>query len=134
VEPFARPVGAGHFAFIVAVVTVSAFVVSGDVAVIPEALLVGSIVGGVHLLVGRGLARVLPVPEVPSAPAERAGLTRPYLLRWALRWALTGVVLTAGVLAYAFAVEPSVLGAVYLLLPVLLLVVLVVIVLRRARD
>jgi len=128
---------AWHFAFIVTVVTVSAFAVSGDVAVIPPALLVGAMVGSVHLLVGHGLARVLPAPEVPedAISAERARLTRPYLLRWALRWALTGVVLTAGVLAYAFAVEPSVLGAVYLSLPVLLLlVVLVVIVLRRARD
>jgi len=52
-----------------------------------------------------------------------------------LRWALVGVVLTAGVLAYALAVGAPVLGVVYLLsLPVLLVVVMVVIVLLRARD
>jgi hypothetical protein len=118
---------------IVAAVVAGAVAASGDVEVIPAALLVGAVLVGVNLAVRRGLNRLLPAPEVPddATPGERARLMRPYVLGWML----VVVVLTAGAFGLAVAFGgPSTLGAVYLSLPLVFVLVMGTIALRRARD
>lgn len=122
-----------HLVLIVAAVVVGAVVASGDVEVIPAALLVGAVLVGVNLAVRRGLNRLLPTPEVPddATPGERARLMRPYVLGWML----VVVVLTAAAFALAFAFGgPSTLGAVYLSMPLVFVLVMGAMALGRARD
>jgi hypothetical protein len=125
-------VPAWHLVLIVAAVVAGAVAASGDVEVIPAALLVGAVLVGVHLAVRRGLNRLLPAPKIldDATPRERARLMRPHVLRSML----VMVVVAAGAFALAFALGgPSTLGAAYLVLLVVFVLVMGTIALRRAR-
>jgi hypothetical protein len=67
-------------ALVVGAVVAGAVAASGDVEVIPAALLVGALLVGLHLAVQRILNPLLPAPKVPddATANERARLMRPY--------------------------------------------------------
>jgi hypothetical protein len=122
-----------HIAVMVAAGAVGALATSGQAKVIPAALVIGAMVGGMHLFVGRGTARLLPAPEVPTdaSPAERARLLRPYLRRWVL----FVIVSAAAAIGLGFVLSgPSTSVAVYLALPFVLVLALLLIALRTTRS
>ena len=56
---YARTVGGWRVVVIAAAVVAGAVAASGGVDIVPAALLVGAVVVGVHLTVGRGVTRLL---------------------------------------------------------------------------
>lgn len=121
-------------ALLVAVIALAAFIASGDARILPAAIGIGLVFVGIRLLIRSGLGRVFSIPTAEEIPedVERARKALPMVLGIAALVALLVVGRIVWVISDGN--TPSVIGWIYLLLPLLAIGYFTVVIARKARG